>query len=102
MDQKIDRELVRRQIEAALAEAGWGSAESRSEVGFHMTDWIDGLEDLYRHYQDPAGRDAESTMELLIQFLVHAPNHLAAASKMLTDIPVTDVFGVGALEETDE
>jgi hypothetical protein len=41
-------------------------------------------------------------MELLIQFLVHAPNHLAAASKMLTDIPVTDVFGVGALEETDE
>jgi hypothetical protein len=42
--------------------------------------------------------DAEVS-ELLIGFLVHVPNHVAAASKLYTDVPVTDIFGVGATSE---
>ena len=42
--------------------------------------------------------DAEVS-QLLISFLVHVPNHVAAASKLYTDIPVTDIFGVGATSE---
>lgn len=37
-----------------------------------------------------------------MQFLIHVPNHLAAASKLMLDIPVTDVLGVGAVTETPE
>jgi hypothetical protein len=39
---------------------------------------------------------------LVLGFLAHVPNHLAAASKLLTGIPVTDIFGVGATSEDDD
>ena len=102
MEEKIDSQLVRRQIEASLAEIGWDPPEARTEIGLHMTDWIDELSALHSFYRDPSGFDAESVQELLVRFLVHVPNHLAAASKLMLDIPVTDVFGVGALDESEE
>ena len=34
-----------------------------------------------------------------MKFLVHAPNHIAAAAKLLTGFPVADVFCVGAVRE---
>jgi hypothetical protein len=37
--------------------------------------------------------------ELLRCFLLHVPNHVAAAGKLFTGVPVTDVFGVGAVSE---
>ena len=37
-----------------------------------------------------------------MQFLIHVPNHLAAASKIGLDIPVTDVFGVNSISESNE
>jgi hypothetical protein len=52
--------------------------------------------------QDPKDVTVEDARKLLVQFLIHVPNHLAAASKLWLDIPVTDVFGVGALRESDE
>jgi hypothetical protein len=42
--------------------------------------------------------DAEVS-EMLMGFLVHVPNHLAAASKLYTGMPVTDIFGVNATSE---
>jgi len=36
---------------------------------------------------------------LLAAFLTHTPNHIAAALKLYLQIPVTDVFGVGATAE---
>ena len=40
--------------------------------------------------------------KLLIRFLAHVPNHIAAASKLLTGFPVTDVFGVGSTTDADD
>jgi hypothetical protein len=36
----------------------------------------------------------------LLQFLIHVPNHLAAAS-LYAGIPVRDIFEVGATNEED-
>ena len=49
----------------------------------------------------PKASLAEEVRNLLIHFLVHVANHLAAASKLLTGTPVTDVFGVAATVEDD-
>ena len=41
--------------------------------------------------------------QLLTDFLVHVPNHVAAASKLYTGVPVTDIFHVRATsEDTNE
>ena len=35
-------------------------------------------------------------------FLIHVPSHVAAASKLVTGIPVTDIFKVGATVESED
>ncbi|MGI9264798.1 MAG: hypothetical protein ACR2QU_07705, partial [Gammaproteobacteria bacterium] len=59
------------------------------------------LERLNDYCQAPEALSAAQVSELLTDFLVHVPNHLAAASKLMTGIPVTDIFGVGATTEDD-
>jgi len=55
---------------------------------------------LGRFFAAPDQLSDPEVQQLLVQFLVHVPNHLAAASKLATGIPVSDVFGVGATTET--
>ena len=67
-------------------------------VGFHMTDWVADLERLFQFFSDPAALTEDSIEELLYGFLLHVPNHVAAASKLLTGEPVSDIFEVGATD----
>lgn len=97
----FDAEKIKRRIEdVALREAGL-STEFAHDVAFHMTDWLDDFKELLQFYQDPEAPSSEDVSKLLIQFLVHVPNHLAAAAKLYTGFGVTDVFDVGATSEDD-
>jgi len=58
-------------------------------------DWLEDLDAYVRFCADRAGSDAEVS-QILTDLLVHVPNHVAAASKLYTGVPVSDVFGVGA------
>ncbi|MBI3562484.1 MAG: hypothetical protein HY080_12300 [Gammaproteobacteria bacterium] len=69
------------------------------DVAFHMTDWLEELARYSEFCQHPHKLTNKQVEELLLAFLTHVPNHVAAASKLYTDIPVTDVFGVGATAE---
>ncbi|MEE8169778.1 MAG: hypothetical protein V3T70_04455 [Phycisphaerae bacterium] len=72
------------------------------DIEFHLTDWLDDLERFHAFCKDPTALTAEEACEFLIQFLIHVPNHVAAAAKLLADSPVTDIFEVGAVGEDDE
>ena len=72
------------------------------DIAFHLTDWLDDLAEFYAFMQNPQRVGNEEARKMLMGFLIHVPNHLAAASKLWLDIPVTDVFEVGALNETEE
>jgi len=72
------------------------------DVAFHMTDWLNDLDAYVRLCSDPHALTDKQVATLLMDFLVHVPNHLAAAAKLLTGGGVTDVFGVGATEEDDD
>ena len=100
---QINSEFIRARImEVGCREAELPEAVAR-DVAFHMTDWLDDLAAFNRFCANPGAMTDEEVSRLLIQFLVHVPNHLAAACKLYTDIPVTDIFGVGATsEDTDE
>jgi hypothetical protein len=66
---------------------------------FHMVDWLADLESWNKFCDNPKSFTAEEAGSMIINFLVHVPVHLAAASKLVTDSPVTDVFGIGATSE---
>ena len=97
-----DAASVRAAIEKAIRiEAGVPEAVAR-EIAFHLTDWLDDLVDYHAFCEAPEKLSTQAIEKLLTDFLVHVPNHVAAASKLLTGIPVTDIFGVGATREADE
>lgn len=93
----MDADVVSQAIERALEADEYGTPEVRHDIAFHMTDWLTDLEEWHSYCQSPETLDADQTTDLLIRFLVHVPNHLAAASKLLTGIPVADIFAVGAV-----
>jgi hypothetical protein len=69
-----------------------------NDVAFHLTDWMQDLESFVSFCQSPDKYNPAQVNAILLAFLIHAPNHLAAAAKLYADIPVTDVFGVGAVD----
>lgn len=97
----MDAGTISRAIEKALEADAYGTPEVRHDIAFHMTDWLADLEKWHAYCQSPETLDDDQTVELLIQFLVHVPNHLAAASKLMTGIPVTDIFEVRATTEDE-
>lgn len=70
-----------------------------NEVAFHMTDWLDDLRALSGFYADPKSLTDAAVSKLLVHFLIHVPNHLAAASKLYIGMTVSDIFDVGATSE---
>ena len=69
------------------------------DIAFHLTDWLDDLEAYSRFCAEPRSMSDEEISQMLTDFLIHVPNHVAAASKLLTGVPVTDIFKVGATSE---
>lgn len=99
---EIDASRVFQRIEhVAAVEADLTQAIAH-QVAFHMTDWLDDLEEYRTFVVDPSKFTDEEVNKLLIRFLIHVPNHVAAASKLFNDMVVTDVFGVGATTEPDD
>ena len=99
---QFDPEIIRARIrEVGLREMSL-SESAAADVAFHMTDWLTDFEAYQRFCSNPSGLSDAEVSRLLIKFLVHVPNHLAAASKLYTNVPVTDVFGVGATSEESD
>ncbi len=96
---QLDPNLIQARIrEVALREAELTETVAY-DVAFHMTDWLDDLEAYHRFCSNPTALSDDEVNRLLIQFLIHVPNHLAAAGKLYIDIPVTDIFGVRATSD---
>ena len=74
--------------------------EKIAEAVFHMTDWISDLEEWHSFCDNPESLSNDELQDLLMEFLIHVPNHVAAASKLITEIPVEDIFEVGAIQES--
>jgi hypothetical protein len=98
----FNTESVRSRIESvAISEAKLSPAIAR-DVAFHLTDWLGDLAKYVRLCEDPASHTDEQANAILLALLLHAPNHLAAAAKLYADFPVTDLFGVGAIEVRED
>ena len=92
------------EVRARIAEAFSKSMDQSSvanDVAFHMTDWDHNLDDLLRIYKDPERISNDEIVRIVLEFLAHVPNHVAAAKKLAGLGPIEDVFEVGVLVEDD-
>ena len=100
---RFDRGKISSAICRAFVESDLGDEETAKDVSFHMTDWLGELEAWVSFCEGPDKKSADEISNTLFDFLIHVPAHVAAARRLLTGNPVTDVFGVGAVsEEKDE
>ena len=98
---KYDENKIREAIEVALKDSDMQPTEI-SDAAFHMTDWLSDLEEWTLFCDKPESLSSEQIQDLLMGFLIHVPSHVAAASKLVTGIPVTDIFKVGATVESED
>ena len=99
MHNKIEKyKRIKRKIEQSLKAIGDYDDNQIKDIAFHMVDWIGELEALAGLFENPDEYEAKDVERTLIDFLVHVPNHIAAASKLMIDQSVSDIFGVGAVE----
>lgn len=94
----MDTEEIREKILKSLSASNHTDL-SVDEIAFHMTDWVDDFAGLAAFYENPEKYSEEQVSALLMKYLIHVPAHVAAASKLFLDVPVTDVFDVGAVSE---
>jgi hypothetical protein len=92
---------LRERIECAFSSL-IDSADAARDIAFHMTDWDHNLERLLQLYEDPPTATDDDITAVILEFLAHAPNHLAAAKKLSGMGPIEDIFGVGVLEEDED
>jgi hypothetical protein len=91
--------LARGRIQT-LAERRWKLDPLQADdLAFHLTDWIVDLEDLHRLFTSRRW-NARRAAKVIDGFVAHAPVHLAAAHRLLFDLPLTDTFHVGAVQGT--
>jgi hypothetical protein len=92
------------QVRARIAKAFSQSMDRSSvanDIAFHMTDWDHNIEDLLRIYREPRRIADDEIVKIILEFLAHVPNHVAAAKKLAGLGPIEDVFEVGVLIEDD-
>ena len=70
-----------------------------ADAAFHMTDWLADLKAWHSFCENPDRLSSDELQDLLMEFLVHVPTHVATASKLITGFPVEDIFEVGAVSE---
>ena len=89
---------IRDSLRKAFLEMGIDQEKIETAI-FHLVDWLKDLNKWNAFCENPKSINPEETSKLVLDFLIHVPNHLAAASKLVLDIPVSDVFEVGATSE---
>ena len=67
-----------------------------------LTDWDSDLDELIALYENRDAFTNDQIVDIVIRFLAHVPNHVAAAKKLVGLGPMEDAFEVGVLvEEAD-
>jgi hypothetical protein len=75
--------------------------ERAREIAFHLSDWHADAAFIVALHLFPERFTSEEIRKGVLAFLIHAPNHVAAAAA-LSGHPVQDTFEVGALDGPTE
>jgi len=93
----MDASAIHDRISSVAVKKAGLSKDAARDVALHMTDWLEDARRFLAFCERPDDYANDAVDDLLMAFLTHVPNHVAAAAKIYADMPVSDVFGVGAV-----
>ncbi len=96
-----EQKIIREAIENSLRKSGDYTTNQVNDIAFHMTDWLENFIELRNFFENPAEMPAKNVEKILLGFLVHVPDHLNAATKLMTGQSVEDVFNLGVTNNKD-
>ena len=99
---RADRLSGSRPAMEAMATLGGALAEdfgeqARADIAFHLADWNSDAAFIVAVHLFPERFTAEEICDGVRDFVIHAPNHVAAAAK-LAGHPIQDVWELGVLD----
>lgn len=91
---------IQKRIQKAFEESGYSEKDS-DDISFHMTDWLQDIDDLQRVYSNIDKLSNNEITSFIYKFVAHVPNHLNAAMKLTGIGPVADVFETNIFEDEE-
>lgn len=82
--EKLEVDKIRVTLERLLIEQAEATDQQARDFAFHMTDWIQDLQDLVVKYRQINETDNEKLFDTLLSFLLHVPGHVVEAAKLIT------------------
>ena len=93
--------IITEKIESAFSDFDFDQTKLK-EIAFHLTDWLNDLEEIYKLYLNIENLSDEEIRKTLTGFVIHVPNHLNAAHKLIMGDKIEDVFNAGIFEDEEE
>lgn len=97
---EINQKVIQPKLAKLIEEKGIKKKQAY-DVAFHLTDWLEDLEEFYNLIHNFSDYNSKDVNKLLTSFLIHVPEHIVAAKKLYLGEPVKDTFKVGAVKEVD-
>ena len=94
------KETLQEKIVRAFT-SSMGEADVAKEIAFHLTDCESDFREIYELFSNPEKFSDSDVRRHVISFLAHAPNHLAAAKKLVGLGPIEDIFGANVFTEDE-
>jgi len=63
-----------------------------NETAFHLTDWLEELESFYLTVNECKTLTEQQISDNISNFLIHAPEHIVRASKIVTGLEIENIF----------
>lgn len=82
--EKLDIPAVRAKLEKLITDRVQLTSEQATEFSFHMTDWLQDMEDLRLAFESIHEVDDEALFSVVLKFLLHAPAHVVSAAVTMT------------------
>ena len=84
VSEKLDIPTVQAKLEELIIDRAELTSEQAKEFSFHMTDWLQDMEDLRFAFEAIHDVDDEALFSVLLRFLLHAPAHVVSAAALMT------------------
>ncbi len=89
---EIEVLVVRSRLEKLIVDRAEVTGEQAREFSFHMTDWLQDMEDLRRAYKSIHDVDDEYLFSVVLGFLLHVPAHVVSAASTMTGETTVEIL----------
>ncbi len=88
----MSTDSLNKRISSAIKNISELPTEVSEEISFHMTDWSYDLQSLHNMLINIDNKSDKEIYDTILKFLIHAPEHIARASELMTGSKIEGIF----------